>query len=210
MTPLAILPAAGLSRRMGRPKLLLEFGGSTIVGSLVRTLRAAGVERIVLVTAPQGEELRHWARESGIEAAINPTPDDGMLSTILAGLDAAGGEAALEKASTPLLVSPADLPRIKEVTVRRLLRAFGDCETDLAVPTYEGKHGHPLIIAPRRVAEIPSLDPSVGLRQLLERYPPLEVETDDDGVISDIDTPEDYERLRARVPKDPEPSRRGS
>jgi molybdenum cofactor cytidylyltransferase len=68
----------------------------------------------------------------------------------------------------------------------------------LAVPVHAGRRGHPLAVAPRLVSEIPGLDPAVGLRQLLERRPDevVEVPVDDPGAVRDLDTPDDYERLR--------------
>src|SRR5512147_2848653 len=89
--PAAILPAAGASRRMGRPKLLLPWGESTIVGSLVAALRTAGVSPLALVAAPGDEALQTWARAAGLVVGINPLPERGMLSTIQAGLAALGG-----------------------------------------------------------------------------------------------------------------------
>jgi molybdenum cofactor cytidylyltransferase len=84
----AILPAAGASRRMGRPKLLLPFNGGPLVAGVVNALLGGGVEEIVLVTAPEDEDLRGWARRSGIESAVNPDPGRGMLSSIREGIAA--------------------------------------------------------------------------------------------------------------------------
>lgn len=195
--PVAILPAAGRSARMGRPKLLLPFDDTTVVGAVVRCLRNAGVERLVLVVAPGDQELAQWAREEGLKVTVNPVPGRGMLSSILEGLAALGGAESLARQGRVLLVCPADLPAVKSATVRHLLIQMKDREAALAVPTYEGRRGHPLAIGPPLIAELLSLDPEVGLRQLLHRHPGkiLEIPVDDPGVISDIDTPEDYSRL---------------
>ena len=107
----AVLPAAGASRRMGRPKLLLPFNGGPLVAGVVNALLGGGVEEIVLVTAPEDEDLRGWARRSGIESAVNPDPERGMLSSIREGIGALGGAAELARRGATLLVSPADLLR---------------------------------------------------------------------------------------------------
>ena len=87
----AIVPAAGSSSRMGRPKLLLPYRDTTVAGALLATLRRAGVERIVLVAAAADAALQAWARDAGVTVAVNEQPERGMLSSILAGLDALGG-----------------------------------------------------------------------------------------------------------------------
>ena len=63
---IAILPAAGGSRRMGKPKLLLPLDGGPLVARLVNALLGGGVGEIVLVTAPNGLDLQGWARRAGI------------------------------------------------------------------------------------------------------------------------------------------------
>ncbi len=194
----AVLPAAGASRRMGRPKLLLPYGDTTLVGAVVDSLRRAGASPIVLVTAPGDEALQAWAREAGLLVAVNPDPERGMLSTIREGLAALGGTAELARRGDVVLVTPADLPGLKPEPVRELLRRMEETGAPLAVPVHQGKRGHPLAIAPALLHEIDTLDLSVGLRQLLDRHAAevLEVETDDSGVMEDVDTPEDYERVR--------------
>ena len=186
----AILPAAGASRRMGRPKLLLPFRGRPLIAAVVDALRDGGVETIVLVTAPEDEDLRAWARQVGVDVAVNPDPDRGMLSSIQEGL------AALPRDQI-LLVSPADLPRLRAGSVAELLRRMVDARAPLAVPVHQGKRGHPLAIAPALIPEIFTLDPRIGLKQLRDRHAAglLEVAVDDPGVVMDVDTPEDYERL---------------
>jgi len=194
--PIAILPAAGASRRMGRPKLLLPFRGRPLVAGVVDALRGGGVETLVLVTSPEDEELRSWAREAGVTVAVNPDPERGMLSTIREGIASLGGAAALVERGETLLVSPADLPNLSAGTVTALLERMAETGTPLAVPVYRGKRGHPLAIAPALIAEIDTLDPAVGLKQLRDRHEVelLEIEVVDSGVVEDVDTPEDYER----------------
>jgi molybdenum cofactor cytidylyltransferase len=186
----ALLPAAGASRRMGRPKLLLPFRGRPLIAAVVDALRAGGASTIVLVIAPEGEELRAWARQTGVDVAINPEPERGMLSSIQEGL------AALPRDQI-LLVSPADLPRLRADSVAGLLRRMADAGAPLALPVYQGKRGHPLAIAPELIPEILTLDPAIGLKQLRDRHAAglLEVLVDDPGVVQDVDTPEDYEKL---------------
>lgn len=199
--PVAVVPAAGASRRMGRPKLLLPYGGGTVVGATVAALRGGGARTVVLVVAPAGrgqgaEELAAWGRERGLVVAVNPDPGRGMLSSVQEGIAALGAAPG----GSRLLVCPGDLPRLQAGTVRRLLAAQGTSGEPLAVPTWQGRRGHPLLIAPAVVAEIATLEPAVGLRQLLERHPGevLALPVDDPGVLADLDTTEEYAALRRR------------
>lgn len=214
----AVVPAAGRSRRMGRPKLLLPFGPGTVLGSTLAALAGGGIDRIAVVTRPDDEALAAWlageapgelARRTGsrrgagsaLVPAVNPDPSRGMLSSILAGLDALAarpgpkpGQAKL----APLLVCPGDLPTLSAGTVRRVLDAASGRPAGLAVPVHRGKRGHPLSVGAALVPEIGELDLAVGLRQLLERHPDavIEVPVDDPGSVRDLDTPEDYRELR--------------
>lgn len=207
VAPVAVLPAAGASRRMGEPKLVLPFGpggstgGTTVIGATLAALLNGGAGRACVVTRPDDDELRRRLRDlPGVLPAINPEPERGMLSSILAGLAALGGPEALRARGEALLVSPADLPALSAETVAAVVSAL-EAGAGLAVPVHTtGKRGHPLGIAPRWIAELPGLDPEVGLRQLLDRAAAqevVEVPVDDPGCVRDVDTPEDYKSLRA-------------
>jgi len=217
---------------MGRPKLLLPFGEGTVLGATLAALAGGGARRIAVVARPDDPRLAGWlagpaaeelaARLRGAGAvaggelpelvvAVNPDPERGMLTSVLAGLDALGGgstrEGGVLRPAEPLLVCPADLPALSPGTVAAVLAALAATVPGtgarparlpgLAVPVHAGRRGHPLAVAPRLVPEIPGLDPAVGLRQLLERHPDelAEVPVDDPGCVRDLDTPEDYEDL---------------
>jgi molybdenum cofactor cytidylyltransferase len=182
---------------MGRAKLLLPFRGAPLVAAVVAALRGGGVDGIVLVTAPGDEDLRTWARQAGVATAVNPEPARGMLSSIQEGVNALGGADALARRGAILLVSPADLPRLRAESVAGLLRRMAAAGAPLAVPVHHGRRGHPLALAPALIPEVFTLDPAVGLKQLRDRHAAelLEVPVDDSGVVMDVDTPADYERL---------------
>jgi len=195
--PAAVVPAAGASRRMGRPKLLLPWGSGSVLGGVVGSLRGGGCGEIAIVAAPGDDELARWGEAAGLAVAENPEPGRGMLSSVLAGLERLGGADELASRGVPLLVTPGDLPALAASTVRRVVEALAD-GAPLAVPVHRGRRGHPLGISPALLRELPALDPAVGLRQLLDRHADLvrEIPVDDPGAVADVDTPEDYRRLR--------------
>ncbi|HEV8630867.1 MAG TPA: nucleotidyltransferase family protein [Thermoanaerobaculia bacterium] len=196
--PLAIVPAAGSSTRMGRPKLLLPWGLETVIGATLRALLAGGVEEAVVVVAAAGP-LAGWQPPAGVRRVVNADPARGMLSSVLAGL------AALAPTTPdPLVVCPADLPALRAETVVALLTVYRR-EGGVVVPRCGdgrgSKRGHPLLLAPAWQQRIPELAiHEGGLRRILELAAGAvhEVAVDDPGTLHDVDTPEDYERLRPR------------
>ncbi len=177
---------------MGRPKALLEFAGTTLIGRLIDTLKQAGVDSIRVVVRPDDDALHEWLSGRRVKTVENPSPEDGMLSSILCGIadlaPSPGGD---------LLVCPADLPTLQPATIRSLRRAFEEKATDLAVPAFEGRRGHPLLIRHGLFEELRTLDLKRGLHQVLARnHTLLEWPVEDPGVLRDIDTPAEYEALR--------------
>ena len=198
----AIVPAAGASRRMGRHKLLLPFRDTTMLGSTIAALRAGGATQVILVHAADDSALAAWAASHGCTAAVNRRPDDGMLSSVQAGLLALGEPSRVAKLGGTLLICPGDLPLLRGATVVQLLSALAAASASLGVPCYRGTRGHPLAIAAALAPEILRLDPAIGLRQLRLRHRQhaLEVETNDAGTVRDVDTPEDYASVTAAPP----------
>jgi len=199
---------------MGRPKLLLPWGESTVLESTLAALREGGVPTIVVVLAPQGP-LAGWRPPSGVLTAVNSMPASGMLSSVLVGLAALAADnaasAQVESAAAvsdepthapvaapdPLLVCPADLPALRASTVAALLAAYRE-RGGIVVPRHGRRRGHPLLISPRWQARMPEIAHyQTGLRRILELAAGAvhELPVDDAGSIRDVDTPEDYTRL---------------
>jgi molybdenum cofactor cytidylyltransferase len=178
---------------MGRPKLLLPWGESTVLHATLAALQGGGVERIVLVTAP-GHGLEELAPPPGVELAENPEPASGMLSSVQI-----GWQTLVEGPTETILICPADLPALRPATVRAMLAAHRE-HGGPVLPSYHGERGHPLLLPRRWAARIPELDPAIGLRQLLALAASelLRLPVDDPGTVRDVDTPEAYERLRPR------------
>lgn len=196
----AVVPAAGASRRMGEPKLLLPWGteGKTVVESTLGALAAGGAGPVVAVLGAGragAPELADKALGAGAVVAWNPDPERGMLTTIQVGLATVSGAVASfadGAAVGGVLFAPADLPALKPSTVAAVIAALGD-GAPLAVARHDGRRGHPLGVAAALLAEIDALDPEVGLRQLLDRHAAAIrwVDVDDPGALADVDTPGD-------------------
>jgi len=194
---------------MGRPKPLLPWDGTTVIGAVVDSLLGGGVHPVVVVVAEGGQLAERVgaelaARGGRVRLARNPRPEEGMLSSVLAGLAALGGGRRLARTGTALCVCPADHPAIRAATVERLVAAAaGGGGGGIWVPRWRGRRGHPLVVTPDLVPEVEGLDPAVGLRQLLARRAGrvVEVEVDDAGVVRNLNTPASYERARRDSPR---------
>ena len=197
----ALLPAAGASRRMGRPKLSLPLGDTTVLGQVVRTLRQAGIEHVIVVanvaTAP---EVSLIAEASGAEVCrlYADTPD--MRATVEEGLRWLETRFHPQPDDDWLLV-PADHPALDAVVVRQLCVARAthpNCS--VVVPTFEGRRGHPTLISWKHVEGIRAHPAGQGLNRYLRLHQgeTLELPVTSADVLCDLDTPEDYERLRRR------------
>lgn len=184
-----VLLAAGASARMGSPKLHLPFGRSTVLGCAVEAARAAGLG-VVVVGRPGDESVARYAIAESVRVVINPDPDRGMLFSLQAGLAAA---AAAAGADVPCFFAPGDMPMIDPSSYRKLLAAESG---GAAIAAYRGRRGHPVLLSAPLVRAVLALGEGDRLRDLIDASAPLFVETDDPGVISDIDLPSDYKSAR--------------
>jgi molybdenum cofactor cytidylyltransferase len=195
----ALLPAGGKSRRMGRTKLALPLGPRTVLEHAVAALREAGVEEVLVVVGPHVPELAPLAAAAGASVLQLREETADMRATVEHGLR------WLEERFRPppeagWLLCPADHPALDPDVVRLLLRArAASAGHSVVVPTFGGRRGHPALIDWRHVAGMRALPPGLGLDAYLRplRAVTLEVAVTSPGVLYDLDTPEDYERLRA-------------
>jgi CTP:molybdopterin cytidylyltransferase MocA len=188
----AVVPAAGRASRLGRPKALLPFAGSIVLEALIGNLREGGIDRILVVAAAGDDALAQYCRRNDLDLAVNDHPELGMLSSVRCGAESLASALA---SGGSLVVCPVDFPMIRAATVRTLLLALERSTLTVAVPTFQGRRGHPLLMGAELAARVRDLDPTVGLRALLDRYPCTEVEVADPYVLKDLDTWRDYAEL---------------
>lgn len=195
---LAVIPAAGKSVRMGRPKLALPLGDSTVLERVVASLREGGAEHVLVVVGPHVPQLLPLAGRAGAHVLHLPAETPDMRATVEAGLR------WLEERFRPRpddrwLLVPADHPTLDPSLVRLLLRLRAERpDKSIIVPTHDGRRGHPTLIDWRHVAGVRALAAGCGLNAYLRQHAAetLEVPVDSASVLCDLDTPEDYERLR--------------
>ena len=179
---------------MGRSKALLTVpsGDMTFVARLAATLLDGGVDDALVVGRPDDRALRDEIDRltTPVRFVPNHNADSGQLSSVLAGLNAAD-----HPGTSAILVTPVDLPLLRAATVSTLLVAFRTGAASIARATHGGKHGHPVIFGRGVFDALRRADPATGAKSVVRSQPVLDVEVADAGVLHDVDTPDDYQRL---------------
>lgn len=185
----AVVLAAGEARRFGCPKLLMPFGNSTILGSVVQPLVCIGITPVVVVGGPDSAAISESLSSQPVRIVCNPNPARGMVSSIRVGVE------ALTTSLDRFIVALGDQPRIRAEGVSRLIAEQVKSGKGIAIPTYEGKRGHPVVFNTSYRQEILVLTDQQTLRDLIDahRGDVEEVDCDSDAYVCDIDTREEYE-----------------
>jgi len=186
----AIVLAAGLSRRMGTPKLLLDLRGKPVIRHTLERLVAADMDEILVVVGPQHDALERALDGLRVRFVVNPTPEAGQGSSVSAGVH------ALSADTTAALIALGDQPGIAVDVIRKLRDALPG--KSIAAPRYSDGLGNPVIFATAVFPELAALSGDRGARAVVERDSSrLTVVEVARPMPSDLDTPEDYERLSA-------------
>lgn len=194
----AVVLAAGLSRRMGVQKLLLPFGGKTVIAHIVDQILAGAVDHTLVVVGHEGERVRRELRERNITITGNPDYESGMLSSVRCGL------VALPPGCNAVLVVLGDQPSVTSELIDEMVRSYGQTKKEILVPVYGGRRGHPVLFSYSYRDEILTHYDDVGLRGLLHAHPDdlSELKVSTAAVLSDMDYPEDYRREVGSIKKE--------
>ncbi|WP_189709748.1 nucleotidyltransferase family protein [Streptomyces anandii] len=187
-----VLAAGGGRRLGGRPKALLTHRGRPLVEHAVAALRAAGCARVHVVIGARAADVRRLARLEGCVLVDNPRWEEGMGSSLRAGLDSLTGTGA-----RAVLVSLVDQPGIGAEATARVRAAFRD-ETSLVSAAYEGVRGHPVLFGAAHWAGVAaSATGDRGARAYLRQHQEAVtlVECGDVARAYDIDTEADLGHL---------------
>lgn len=187
----AIILAAGQSRRMGQPKMLLPWGQLTVIEHVIRTFRGAGIEDILVVTGGTRELVEKVIEPYPVQKIYNSNYETGeMLSSLQLGLR------ALSDQVRATLIGLGDQPQVQERTVRLVCEAYRESQSSLVVPSFQMRRGHPWLVATPLWNEVLKLEPPESPRDFLNRHATdiHYVEVDTSSVLTDLDTPEDYQK----------------
>ena len=189
----ALILAAGESRRMGSPKAMLPFptgeatpGKVTFLDHLISVVQRPRVEMVRVVLGANAETIRQRVRLQEEWVVINKDWRKGQLSSIQAGLR------ALPEGSDGILLCPVDTPLISAPIVDQLVQRFYESGKGIVLPVHKEKRGHPVIFAARLYPALLAAPENKGARAVVWEHSAdvLEVVTEDEGVVLNLNEPD--------------------
>lgn len=189
----AIVLAAGSARRFGGGKLLAPFEGAPLLHHALAAARAAPVDEIIVVTGADADRVAPCARDfdPGLRIAHADGHAEGMAASLRTGL------AAVSPVCAGVVVFLGDMPRTPHAVLAPLVQALAGGAL-AAAPVFEGRRGNPVALSRRLFDQVRALTGDVGARPILRALGSdvVEIPSPDDGVLFDVDAPDDLAGLR--------------
>jgi molybdenum cofactor cytidylyltransferase len=189
----AIVLAAGESKRMGQPKMLMPWGESTVLQTVIATIQAAGIMEIHVVTGGARRQVEALVGRSAQTIFNEEYAKGEMLSSIQTGLK------VQLSGTTATLICLGDQPQLREGIVRKVCETFVNSHAPIVVPSYQMHRGHPWLAARPLWDELMKMKAPLTARNFLQKYSDqiIYVEIDTATILEDLDTPEDYLKSRS-------------
>jgi len=186
-----ILLAAGESRRMGQPKLLLSWENTTILEKVVDTYLKTKLSELIVVVGANQESLKEILISKPVIMVENPYFQEGMGTSIRKGVEAASNQAE------GYLIGLGDQPLITPDIINSLIAVFSNEQPGIALCSYKKKKGHPVIFARRFRQALCNLIGDTGGRTIIRQHGTevRYVDIGSEAIFIDIDTPDDYQKL---------------
>ena len=190
----AVVLAAGLSRRMGQAKLLMPVGGRAIVRYVVESVLAGGVDLVWVVTGPDVQPIEAALAGIEVQIAVNLAPEEGQAGSVRAGI------AALPASVDWALIALGDQPLLAPAIIPALLAARRTSPKLIVAPRYRDGQGNPVLFKREIFPELLRLTGDQGARPIIQKEPARVEWVDLDlPMPPDVDTPDDYEKIRANL-----------
>lgn len=180
---------------MGAPKLVLKIDGLPMIGWVVRAALESALERVILVTGPDREELRAalgnlWGHPK-LKPLVNPHPESGMSSSMIVGIG------SVNKGAAGAMILLADQPRVTPRIIDQLLEVFRKNREKIVVPTISGRRTTPVIFPAMLFSDLAKTTGDVGGRDVVNRNPEkvVKLEMGSDYDDTDLDTPEEFKSM---------------
>jgi molybdenum cofactor cytidylyltransferase len=189
----ALILAAGESKRMGTPKMLLPWGETTVLGQVIRVFNAAAINDVIVVTGGAREAVEQIAEASGARTVFNQDyASQEMLNSLQAGLH------AMDPNAEAALIALGDQPQIQENTVSVIVEKYVQTGASLVVPSHRMHRGHPWLIARNLWDALFRMRSPETPRDFLHQHAQqiLHIELDTPTILQDLDTLEDYLKSR--------------
>ncbi|MBI4482700.1 MAG: nucleotidyltransferase family protein [Acidobacteria bacterium] len=189
-----VILAAGESQRMGQAKALLPYKGTTFLGHVIRALDRSGLGAVYVVLGHGADHIISQVEWGPAYLLVNPHYGQGQLSSVQTALR------HLKDRAEAVVLCLIDHPLVSSVLVRSLLGAFRETQAPVVLPVCHGRRGHPVLFSRRVFPELLSAPPEVGARAVVRAHAAevVEVKTEDEGILVNVDTPEAYRALLNR------------
>ncbi len=194
-----IILAAGTSTRLGQPKQLLRLKGKYIIERVLDAALNSTLDKIVLVLGDAHQKILHVLGEklqhAKLQVEINPHYQKGQSQSLRVGLSKIKDDFAA------VMFLLGDQPMLNSATINILLERFWAAGKDVCVPIYRGKRKTPAIFGRRFYTQLMDIKGDMGARKIIQAHPDrvLTVEIDDPLCFWDIDTPQDFEKLKKKL-----------
>jgi molybdenum cofactor cytidylyltransferase len=184
----AIILAAGESKRMKVPKMLLPFNGKTMIEKVIENVTMSEVFSTLVVLGSYRDEILGTISYLPVNHCYNERYKTGMLSSVQCGFK------NLPAKYDAVLVFPGDQPFVKPDVINMLINAYRETGKGIIIPVYRKKRGHPILIDYKYKDVVEKLPDDEGLNSLATLYQEdvFEVKTRSQGILKDFDTKEDY------------------
>jgi molybdenum cofactor cytidylyltransferase len=185
-----IILASGLSRRMPAEKLLLDIDGTPMAERVIQAARASLLDEVVLVY--QNENIKKAGEKHGIKTVYNERADEGQSASIRIGIEAAS------PVTDGFMFLVGDQPFLNAATINLLIAAFNQDTHSIIAPVYNGRRGNPAIFPSTLKDDLLTVEGDQGGRALIEKMPERVklINIEDERVGADVDTVEDYARIK--------------
>jgi xanthine dehydrogenase accessory factor len=186
----AIILAAGESKRMGKPKMLLPFGDSSIIETVINNASGSALNNIFVVLGANADSIGDQLVDYQVETLINRKYKNGMLSSVQHGLK------AVSESADAVMVLLGDQPMIGNTLMDRMIETYMNSGHGIIVATHQGKRGHPILFSSKYIVEVLEYSERKSLKDLLNNFPAdvEEMETGHPEILRDIDTENDYQQ----------------
>lgn len=186
----AIILAAGESKRMGKPKLLLPFGEKTIIETVIKNVVLSKVDETLVVLGSSRDKIEQKIKNLPIKIVVNPHFSKGMLSSIQCGIQ------SIPKNAQAVLVMLGDQPSISSDIINKIIDSFKSRKKGIILPIHNNKRGHPVLIDIKYRDKVERLNLDIGLRELIHNHPEdiMEVELKTSNINQNINDVDDYKR----------------
>jgi molybdenum cofactor cytidylyltransferase len=186
---IAIILAAGYSKRMGMLKATLPLRGLPLIMKQIRCIQNAGIDEIIVVTGHRSEEIESILDREDVHIVYNPDYAEGMFSSLKTGL-----RAIVPESFDAFLFLPVDYPMIRPYMIRLLIDAYETQHKKLAYLRYNGKKGHPPLLSSDWIMPILAYEGEDGIKGLIKPFDDQAVYVDlpNNECILNMNTPEEY------------------